>query len=48
MTLIVDSREQASLKDEFKEGVFDEILVDGLPLGDYALKLDDKEVPMWF
>ena len=48
LTLIQDSREQAGLKDEFKEGVFDEIIIDGLPCGDYWAKLDGVELPIIF
>ena len=29
-------------------GVFDEVVIDGLYAGDYALKLDGVEVPLWF
>ena len=48
MTLVIDSREQDSLKEEFKPGVFDEVVIDGLPVGDYWMKLDGHEVPICF
>jgi ERCC4-type nuclease len=46
LVLKVDSREQEPLK--FKDGVFDEIVVEGLPVGDYWAELDGKELPLCF
>lgn len=48
LVLIQDSREQAGLLDEFKKGVFDEIVTRGLPYGDYACEIEGKAVPIVF
>jgi len=44
--LIQDSREQRPL--EFKPGVFDEIVVEGLPYADYWAEIDGKQIPLCF
>lgn len=44
LKLVVDSREQLPLI--FRDSVFDEIIVDGLPVGDYMAMIDGKEIPI--
>ena len=44
--LLIDSREQKPL--EFKDGVFEEILVDGLPFADYWCEINGKQIPLCF
>ena len=44
--LIIDSREQKPL--EFRQGIFDEIEVKGMPFADYWLEVEGKEVPIMF
>ena len=46
LVLKVDSREQKPL--EFRDGVFDEIVTEGLPVGDYWAELNGKELPICF
>lgn len=46
LVLKIDSREQKPL--EFKEGVFEEVVVEGLPVGDYWAEIDGAEVPLCF
>lgn len=46
MRLKIDTREQLPL--EFNDGIFNEIVREGLPVGDYWLELDGKEVPLAF
>lgn len=46
LKLKIDSREQAPL--EFKTGAFDEVVVEGLPIGDYWAEIDGIEVPICF
>lgn len=48
LELIIDSREQKSLKDEFKAGIFDIIISKKLEYGDYGCTIDGKEVPIYF
>jgi len=40
----VDSREQLPL--QFRPEVFDEVVVQGMPFGDYWLQVGEKEVPL--
>ena len=42
--LIIDSREQLPL--EFRPGVFDSIVVQGMPFADYWLEVDGIEIPL--
>lgn len=42
--LIVDSREQLPL--QFRSGIFDEIVTQGMPFADYWLEIDGKEIPI--
>jgi len=42
--LKVDSREQSAL--EFRKGVFDEIVTEGLPWADYWCEIDGATVPL--
>jgi len=44
--LIVDSREQLPL--QFRPGIFDEIVVKGMPWADYWLEVDGIEFPIMF
>lgn len=44
--LIVDSREQLPL--EFRPGVFDSIVVQGMPFADYWLEVEGQEYPIVF
>ena len=44
--MTIDTREQAPL--DFKEGVFDEIVREACPVGDYWFRIDGKEVPIAF
>ena len=44
--LIVDSRENLPL--EFRPGVFDSIVVKGMPFADYWLQVDEIEYPIMF
>ena len=44
LILKIDSREQAPL--QFRKEAFDEIIVEGLPFGDYWAELDGKELPL--
>ena len=44
--MIVDSREQIPLK--FKDGVFEEVVVEGVPFGDYWCEVDGVQVPFCF
>jgi len=46
LVLKIDSREQLPL--EFKDGVFEEVKVEGLPVGDYWAEVDGFEVPLCF
>ena len=46
LILKIDSREQKPL--EFREGIFDEIVTEGLPVGDYWAELEGKELPLCF
>jgi len=46
LKLLQDSREQLPL--EFNDGVFEEIEIRGMPVGDYWLEIDGKEVPLCF
>lgn len=46
LKLIVDSREQKPL--EFREGIFDKIEVEGMPVADYWCMVDEREVPLCF
>ena len=48
LELICDSREQDSLINEFKAGIFDFVSISGLPVADYMIKLEDKECPILF
>lgn len=43
LKLIIDTREQKPL--EFRPEIFDEIIIDGRPFGDYWIEIDGKEVP---
>jgi len=44
--LSIDSREKMPL--EFKPGVFDEIITEGLPFADYWISINDKQFPLCF
>lgn len=44
LRLKIDSREQLPL--EFSNRVFDEVVVEGLPFGDYWVELEGKELPI--
>lgn len=44
LKLKIDSREQLPL--EFSNRVFDEVVVEGLPFGDYWAELEGKELPI--
>jgi ERCC4-type nuclease len=44
--LKIDSRENLPL--EFKDGVFEKVEVVGLPVGDYWVEIDGREVPICF
>ena len=46
LKLIIDSREQLPLK--FRQGVFDEIVVEGRPVGDYWGELNGTEIPFCY
>lgn len=46
LVLKIDTREQKPLL--FKEGIFDEIKLEGLPVGDYWAELNGKELPICF
>jgi len=46
MKLKIDTREQAPLN--FKEGVFAEIVREGLPVGDYWCEVEGAEIPIVF
>ena len=46
LKLIQDSREQLPL--EFRPGIFDEIVVKGMPVGDYWCEIDGNEVPVQY
>lgn len=46
MKLIIDSREQKPL--EFRSGVFEEIVVEGIPFGDYWSEINGIQVPICF
>ena len=46
LTLVTDSREQKPL--EFKDGVFDEMVIRGVPVGDYWCEIDGVEIPLCF
>lgn len=46
LKLLIDTREQNPL--EFKDGIFDEIVREGLPVGDYWAELDGKQLPLVF
>ena len=44
--LIIDTREQDPL--EFKPGIFDEIIREGVPIADYWCELDGVQLPLVF
>ena len=46
MKLKIDSREQKKL--EFREGIFSEIVVEGMPVGDYMAEINGVEIPITF
>lgn len=46
LKLIIDSREQKPL--EFRDGIFDEVVVEGMPVGDYWAMINEKEIPICF
>lgn len=46
MKLIIDSREQKPL--EFRSGVFEEIVTEGVPFGDYWCEVKGVQVPICF
>ena len=48
LVLKIDTRETLSLRDEFREGVFDSIVDECLPFGDYWCEIDGSEVPIVF
>ena len=48
LKLLIDTREKDSLREQFRQGVFDEIEDRGLPFGDYWAEYEGCELPLAF